>query len=104
MAHELAGARLAARGSSARAGLRSLDVACGPGWVPLAFAEVLAHATGLDLSPAMLSRARGLAAQAGRSNVVFDPVMRSPCPARTRRSTLSRRVSRGITSKRPRGR
>jgi SAM-dependent methyltransferase len=40
--------------------------------VPLAFAEVVGHATGLDLSPAMLARGRDLAAHAGRSNVVFD--------------------------------
>jgi ubiquinone/menaquinone biosynthesis C-methylase UbiE len=72
IAHELPALVLLLEAAQARAGLRSLDVACGPGWVPLAFAEVVDHATGLDLSPAMLARARDLAAQAGRSNVVCD--------------------------------
>ena len=35
-----------------------LDVACGPGIVVCAFAKVVKHATGLDLTPAMLDRAR----------------------------------------------
>ena len=35
-----------------------LDVACGPGLVVCAFAGVVRHATGIDLTPAMLDRAR----------------------------------------------
>src|SRR5262249_42930599 len=35
-----------------------LDVACGPGLVVAAFARVAAHATGIDVTPAMLARAR----------------------------------------------
>jgi ubiquinone/menaquinone biosynthesis C-methylase UbiE len=37
-----------------------LDVACGPGIIVCAFAKVVKHATGLDLTPAMLDRARTL--------------------------------------------
>src|SRR5438477_10399575 len=39
-----------------------LDVACGPGLVVCAFAAVVRHATGIDLTPAMIERARALAA------------------------------------------
>src|SRR6266850_1784489 len=35
-----------------------LDVACGPGLVVAAFARVARHATGIDITPAMLERAR----------------------------------------------
>jgi 2-polyprenyl-3-methyl-5-hydroxy-6-metoxy-1,4-benzoquinol methylase len=38
----------------------SLDVACGPGLLVSAFARVVRHATGIDLTPAMLDRARVL--------------------------------------------
>ena len=36
----------------------SLDVACGPGVLACAFARVVRHAVGLDLTPAMLEQAR----------------------------------------------
>ena len=49
-----------------------LDVACGPGLVVCAFAGVARHATGIDLTPAMIERARALAHQKGLSNVTFD--------------------------------
>lgn len=39
---------------------RSLDVACGPGMVALAFARVVQQAIGLDATPAMLTRAKEL--------------------------------------------
>ena len=35
-----------------------LDVACGPGLMGCAFAEVARHVTGIDLTPAMIERAR----------------------------------------------
>lgn len=35
-----------------------LDVACGPGLVVRAFAEVASHVSGIDLTPAMIDRAR----------------------------------------------
>lgn len=48
-----------------------LDVACGPGLVVCAFAEVARHASGIDLTPAMLERGRALAAEKGFTNVAF---------------------------------
>jgi SAM-dependent methyltransferase len=47
-----------------------LDVACGPGLVVAAFAPVVRHATGIDVTPAMIARARELTA--GVSNVSLD--------------------------------
>jgi SAM-dependent methyltransferase len=47
-----------------------LDVACGPGLVVAAFAPVVGHATGIDVTPAMIARARELTA--GMTNVSFD--------------------------------
>ena len=46
-----------------------LDVACGPGIVVCAFASAVAHATGIDLTPAMIERARILQAEKGLANV-----------------------------------
>jgi ubiquinone/menaquinone biosynthesis C-methylase UbiE len=46
-----------------------LDVACGPGLVVCAFAPQVREATGIDVTPAMLERARKLAAEKGLSNV-----------------------------------
>ena len=48
-----------------------LDVACGPGLVVCAFAKVVAHATGIDITPAMLDRARQLQAEKGLTNVTW---------------------------------
>jgi ubiquinone/menaquinone biosynthesis C-methylase UbiE len=47
----------------------SLDVACGPGSVVLAFATRVARATGLDATPAMLDEARAAAQRAAVANV-----------------------------------
>ena len=52
-------------------GERWLDVACGPGIVTRALAEHVGLAVGLDLTPAMLERARLDAG--GRANVRFVP-------------------------------
>ena len=49
----------------------ALDVACGGGIVVCALAKVVKHATGIDLTPAMLERARGLAAEQGLTNVTW---------------------------------
>src|SRR5256885_4295398 len=49
-----------------------LDVACGPGLIVVAFARVAKHATGIDLTPAMLDRARQHAAAQGVSNVTWQ--------------------------------
>ena len=48
-----------------------LDVACGGGIVVCAFAPHLRQATGIDMTPAMLDRARGLAAARGIANVAW---------------------------------
>jgi ubiquinone/menaquinone biosynthesis C-methylase UbiE len=48
-----------------------LDVACGPGLVVCAFAKVVRHATGIDITPAMLERARALATEQGARNVTW---------------------------------
>src|SRR5215813_5388978 len=49
-----------------------LDVACGGGIVVCAFAKVVKHATGIDLTPAMLERARAYAAEQGVTNVTWQ--------------------------------
>jgi SAM-dependent methyltransferase len=52
-------------------GDRLLDVACGPGLVVCAFASHVREATGIDMTPAMLERARQLAAHKGVANVAW---------------------------------
>jgi ubiquinone/menaquinone biosynthesis C-methylase UbiE len=49
-----------------------LDVACGGGIVVCAFAPHVKHATGIDMTPAMLDRARQHAAEMGVGNVTWD--------------------------------
>jgi SAM-dependent methyltransferase len=49
-----------------------LDVACGPGILACAFARVARHVTGIDLTPAMLDRARALAAEQRLTNVTWQ--------------------------------
>ena len=46
-----------------------LDVACGAGHVVCTFARSVRHATGIDLTPAMLERARALQEECGLTNV-----------------------------------
>ena len=46
-----------------------LDVACGGGNVVCAFARVVGHATGIDLTPAMIEQARALEREQGLANV-----------------------------------
>src|SRR2546427_106426 len=48
-----------------------LDVACGPGLVVCAFAAVARHATGIDLTPAMIERAQALARERKLRNVTW---------------------------------
>lgn len=45
-----------------------LDVACGGGLVVCAFAPIVRRAEGIDITPAMLDRARALAAEKGLTN------------------------------------
>jgi SAM-dependent methyltransferase len=49
-----------------------LDVACGPGLVALSLAETAGHVTGLDLTPAMLEKARELQAERGQDNLSWQ--------------------------------
>jgi len=49
-----------------------LDVACGPGLVSCAFARVAWQVTGIDLTPAMIERARALAAEQRLTNLIFQ--------------------------------
>src|SRR5216110_1339007 len=49
-----------------------LDVACGGGIVVCGFAPHVRHATGIDMTPAMLERARRLAAEKGLGNVSWQ--------------------------------
>ncbi len=60
----------------------SLDVACGPGLLACAFARVVRHAVGIDLTPAMLEQARKTQAAQGLKNVTWQQgdVMALPYP------------------------
>jgi ubiquinone/menaquinone biosynthesis C-methylase UbiE len=60
--------------AAARAGRDDtvLDVACGGGIVVCAFAPHVRHATGIDMTPAMLERARALAAEKRIANVSWQ--------------------------------
>ena len=49
-----------------------LDVACGPGLLASAFAKVAKHATGIDLTPAMLEQARKTQQEQGLKNVSWQ--------------------------------
>src|SRR5690242_7110441 len=48
-----------------------LDVACGPGIVACAFARTARYVNGIDVTPAMIDRARSLAAENGLGNTTF---------------------------------
>lgn len=50
----------------------SLDVACGPGLLVCEMARRVRHATGIDLTPAMLGQARRTQQAQGVSNVSWD--------------------------------
>lgn len=49
-----------------------LDVACGPGLLACAFAHVVRHVVGLDITPAMLDQARKTQAEQGVENVTWQ--------------------------------
>ncbi|HEX3660505.1 MAG TPA: methyltransferase domain-containing protein [Acidobacteriaceae bacterium] len=51
---------------------RALDVASGPGVLACALARHAKHATGIDLTPAMLDQARRTQAEAGLTNLQWD--------------------------------
>ncbi len=56
---------------SLRGGELALDLACGPGTFAQAFAPRTRHLFALDITPAMLDRARASTGDAGLSNVSF---------------------------------
>lgn len=60
-----------------------LDVACGPGLLACAFARVAQHATGVDMTPAMLEQARKTQQEQGLKNVSWQQgdVYSLPFPA-----------------------
>src|SRR3954471_6054230 len=49
-----------------------LDVACGPGLLACAFARVAKHATGIDITPAMLEQAHKAQQEQGLANVSWQ--------------------------------
>jgi ubiquinone/menaquinone biosynthesis C-methylase UbiE len=57
--------------AGARPQHHALDVACGPGFLTMAFARRCARAEGIDATPALLERARADAARRGLGNVHF---------------------------------
>lgn len=69
-----------------------LDVACGPGLVACAFAAVTRQVTGIDLTPAMVERARLLATAKRLRNVGFQigDVLPLPFPDASFSLVLSR--------------
>jgi ubiquinone/menaquinone biosynthesis C-methylase UbiE len=64
--------RMIVEAAQAKPGDAVLDVACGGGIVVCAFAPHVRHATGIDMTPAMLDRARSLAEAKGIGNVTWD--------------------------------
>ncbi len=64
--------RLVVEFSGASADDTVLDVACGPGILACAFARVVRHVTGIDLTPAMLDRARALASERRLTNITWQ--------------------------------
>lgn len=63
--------RLLVRASGAGPDDTVLDVACGPGLVAAAFARVARHVTGMDLTPAMIERARAYLREQDLDNVTL---------------------------------
>jgi len=84
--------RLLVEFSGARADDTVLDVACGPGLVVAAFAKACRHATGIDLTPAMIDKAREHAAALGLTNIEWrvGNVLPLPFPDRAFSVVVSR--------------
>jgi len=84
--------RLLVEFSRAEANDTVLDVACGPGLVVAAFAKVCRHATGIDLTPAMIDKAREHATASGVTNVAWHVgnVLPLPFPDRSFSVVVSR--------------
>jgi SAM-dependent methyltransferase len=58
----------------------ALDVACGPGLLVCAFAKVVRHAMGIDVTPAMLEQARLEQKRTGLENVTWQLCNIPPLP------------------------
>ena len=84
--------RLLLEFSGAAASDTVLDVACGGGLVVCAFAPSVMHATGIDVTPAMLARGRALAEERRLANVTFNEgdVKTLPYPDAAFTTVLSR--------------
>jgi ubiquinone/menaquinone biosynthesis C-methylase UbiE len=69
-----------------------LDVACGPGLVVAAFAQTCRHASGIDLTPAMIEKAREHSAALALANVDWHVgnVLPLPFPDRSFSLVVSR--------------
>jgi ubiquinone/menaquinone biosynthesis C-methylase UbiE len=65
-----------------------LDVACGPGLITCAFAQVAQHVTGVDLTPAMLKQARDLQAEKGLHNLAWGIAHSEALPYRDKAFSL----------------
>lgn len=78
--------------SGAIAGDTLLDVACGPGVVVCGFAKIVRHATGIDLTPAMIDQGRALQRENSLNNVswVFGDARQLPWPDGTFSMVVSR--------------
>ena len=72
--------RLLVRASGAGPDDTALDVACGPGLVAAALARVARHVTGIDLTPAMVERARAHVREQGLDNVTLTVGDVQPLP------------------------
>ena len=64
--------RMIVDAAAPKQGDTALDVACGGGLVVCALAPHVRHATGIDMTPAMLDRARQLATEKRTGNVTWD--------------------------------
>ncbi|HUI44383.1 MAG TPA: class I SAM-dependent methyltransferase [Nitrospirota bacterium] len=56
-----------------------LDVACGPGLVTCFFATRAKHATGIDITPAMIDEAKQLQIERGLKNITWQVETFFPC-------------------------
>jgi SAM-dependent methyltransferase len=84
--------RLLVEFSGAGADDSVLDVACGPGLVVAAFAKACRKAVGIDLTPAMIEKARAHAESCGLANVEWHlgNVASLPFPDRSFSTVVSR--------------
>lgn len=57
-----------------------LDVACGPGVTTCDLAEVACHATGIDITPAMIDQAKQLQQSRGLTNITWQVASVPPLP------------------------